>query len=348
MFLLGCGCLFVFISHMVLVIVILSRYGFNSQQNIGESMIRFSLLLCLLWSGCTETVETSSNASGNEDGLDEGLVDEPVSVSGAFLHCAISETEVENQKTMGCRLEDQDRSKRSDVNVYKEDIIAIARGNTLGVYIAENLDVNWHWLIGIGEIPLAELQLQISPRFVDLDKSRLPAGLKAEVEVKPQHLLFYTTLDYSVSDLIDMEIADGHCATEADFVGFPAGLTWRALLTDTQSSSDHRVVILGPVINSKNELLTIATGNNFWNSTFGKKVLPGNPSESPTPMTDVWTGINPDSQAPPDDCENWVSSDPNVNGAVGNIDSTDKWLYEKILPCDQTARLYCLSNGDLN
>ena len=318
-------------------------------------MVRISLMLylCLfLTSGCSDTILATDTSkpksvdhSQSENVFYPDTIDEPVSVSGAFLYCNDSEVQLENEQTIGCRIENKDRTKRTDIKVTTQDIEVTAEGNILKVYDAVKYNLQWHWLIPIGDLSIDQLRIKLSARFADLDRSRLPIGLNTEDEPPPreEHIMFYTEGTYQpVFDFNGAEAGDQICKDEA--AEYLPQKEWKAVLNNGQQPFSLPVAIVAPVVNREGEVLSTALGPNFWNGPLENRILPLNPNfpdANGSPL--VWTGIIPNNA---DNfiinCGNWQN--PDAMGAVGRLDDSQLWLDDgNNFNCRGQLKLLCIS-----
>ena len=164
-----------------------------------------------------------------------------------------------------------------------------------------------------------------------------------------EHRMFTTEADYAPSDLGVAGVnADGLCMTSAQAAGLTR--TYRAILASSNRTpatflrSNGAVYIFDSsgtrrlVANSLTALWD--AGTTALQSTLSYDQFGAGPGSQL-----VWTGSNSNgTYHPTSNCADWSSSVAGPTGRIGRPSDVDgQWIDRANLPCNFSARLYCIS-----
>lgn len=179
--------------------------------------------------------------------------------------------------------------------------------------------------------------------------ARWQAAQSTPTDSEPRyHILFVSSA--TTNGGIGMPAMHALCQTEGESAAangvVPEGKSWIALLSTSDTAASDRIALLGPVLNSKMELLQ--WGDNLWDPALDWKsphyyYADGTMVSSPTL---AWTGSNESGGYSGESCQDWHDSSSSGAGMVGAVNQSGAARMNNGLAqnCHDVFRIYCISN----
>jgi len=300
----------------------------------------------------------------------------PQIVTGAYLVCSSvdpgdSETMAEmtegfpqaSHSIISCGIQTQSRTKHpaktqfGSVSITCEGASESSELNT----VAAPDTSKWHIF---GEYPQSDgcviqsisASITIEGRGISLETKITDDS--TEMPPPAYHLMFVTSKAYPTGEpypdgFNDLKSADQLCADHAkleDITSFSQN--WKAVLSSTAEKARDRIEIFEDVY-SVNMGLLYKSGK-FWskmmnpihdeaNLSYGvdNDGMTGEDQE----FFYVWTGIKDSGDRDPDNCDDWQTNEGNFASKHGDLNIFDgkEWIADDKSQCDQSLRLYCIS-----
>tara|TARA_B100001094_G_C18131971_1_gene772795 strand:+ start:390 stop:1490 length:1101 start_codon:yes stop_codon:yes gene_type:complete len=343
------------------------HYAYNSKDDHNVlriysfiKVIFFLVFWSLLLSHCRSASFNEQSKTSNEDRQQDAIeVDQPQSVAGTFLYCAVDndlKTPLNantDKNVIGCRLENS-RSQKQNIFIPQNNSITI-NGEGLRLKASAILDKNsiWHWIAytNINNIDL----LAIMPRFsypglktssvgvASFKRKGMSSGEDNNIAdiIDNQTLLMVTKGSYSPGvDFKGIRDADSICQQEADGHNI-FDRTWKAFLSlDEEDIRDRFSLTKQRVYNTLG--MEISSSRGLFTGPISAQLHDINGITIPDGSL-IWTG-NANAQGKSlNNCRNWSSSAGDNLAAYGQIEDLSRWARSGVTSCSKKLRLYCIA-----
>lgn len=156
------------------------------------------------------------------------------------------------------------------------------------------------------------------------------------------HIVFVSSKIFN-GNLGGLSGADAKCTSLALAAGLGGRAAWRAILSDSTVGARDRILIRGPVRNTRFETVSLSTGLFNKTGALAKPIQYSETGASPPDNTNnVWTGSELDGSSDDDHCSDWKLI--YGIGETGSSSSSNKlWLDASDHDCLQEKHLYCIS-----
>ena len=281
---------------------------------------------------------------------DEVLINEPVSVAGAFLVCAPAPkiSEEKREYYLGCRLEQKDKGKVTlDATA---NMIRLSENNNPVPLEVRPKDDFWHWaapMVGeLGDYAVRVLNIPgvesgLEGKILDQHPELEPL-VKINLQPLTNQILF--TSSSVMTPGLDFTGAAGAniaCQNLANAAGI--NRAFKAILSEVGVNAIDAVPVQGNVVNTAGQLISTEAG--FWSTghQIGKNM---NENGNMNATATVWTGTGPDGQSLLNaTCSSWQLN-AELASSIGDADAIDDfWVTAfQLVDCAEAHRIYCISD----
>jgi hypothetical protein len=296
----------------------------------------------------TETDEDSSD-------LSDHVALEPTAIGGAFLICADDPALHAGTGGFGCRLENELGARLEGFMPQATDIVAIVGTQSLTPNVQQDAGSFWHWIFAWQGSDRSAYTIKFLMPFPGLANPETtildahPGQTRGTPQVPetgtPSHLIFVTSTPYGIGDADDefsgLGGADAKCNQHASRAKLPG--TFRAILSAPGNAARDRIQLSASIKLTDGDF--VASQTIFWSQIHTKPINRDEFGNSISGGTvKVWSGSLTNGQpAREEHCNNWTDSDSDSKGRYGLGDKADAWIDDGQEGCDQSLRLYCIS-----
>ncbi|WP_141732875.1 hypothetical protein [Oligoflexus tunisiensis] len=325
-------------------------------------MLRFLLLGVFMMAGChdsklnREITEKPLDTEEDSSDLSDNVAIEPTAIGGAYLICADDPALHSGTGGFGCRLEDELGGRLEGFMPQTTDIVAIIGNQSLTPDVQQDTSSFWHWTFAYQDSDRSAYTIKFLipfPGLANPETSILEAhpGQAPKAPGTPatsarSHIIFVTSTAYgigedSAQEFNSLESADAKCNQHASNAKLPG--SFRAMLSTANTAARDRIQLSAPIILTDGDV--IANVNLFWSESHAKPIIRDEFANSIGGGTvKVWTGtLSSGRTAPEEHCDNWTATDSDAKGRYGLGDKEDVWISDGQEGCDQSLRLYCIS-----